>query len=48
MINPTELESAGLFAPQQQTSRGELGQDDFMTLMITQFRNQDPFKPMEN
>lgn len=32
----------------QAQSRGQLAQDDFMTLMITQFRNQDPFKPMEN
>lgn len=28
--------------------RSELGQEDFMTLMIAQFRNQDPMKPMEN
>ena len=48
MINPTDFENAGLNAPPQQASRGELGQDDFLTLMITQFRNQDPFKPMEN
>ena len=26
----------------------QLGQEDFLTLMITQFQNQDPFKPMEN
>jgi len=26
----------------------KLGQSDFLKLMITQFRNQDPFKPMEN
>ena len=26
----------------------ELGQQDFMTLMIAQFRNQDPFEPMDN
>lgn len=26
----------------------ELGQEDFLTLMTTQLRNQDPFKPMEN
>jgi len=25
-----------------------LGQEDFMTLMIAQFRNQDPFKPLDN
>ena len=33
---------------EEQRSEGELAQDDFLTLMITQFRNQDPFKPMEN
>ncbi len=31
-----------------QRGNGELAQEDFLTLMITQFRNQDPFKPMEN
>ena len=34
--------------PAQDNSRGELGQQDFMTLMIAQFRNQDPFEPMDN
>ncbi len=33
---------------EDQRSEGELAQEDFLTLMITQFRNQDPFKPMEN
>ena len=27
---------------------GDLGQEDFLTLMIAQFRNQDPFEPMDN
>jgi flagellar basal-body rod modification protein FlgD len=27
---------------------GELGQDDFMRLMVTQLENQDPTKPMDN
>ncbi|MEE4297657.1 MAG: flagellar hook assembly protein FlgD [Wenzhouxiangella sp.] len=26
----------------------ELGQEEFLSLMIAQLRNQDPFKPMEN
>ena len=28
--------------------RTQLGQGDFLELMITQLKNQDPFKPMEN
>jgi len=28
--------------------RDELGQEDFLELMTTQLRNQDPLKPMEN
>ncbi len=34
--------------PTQAKSQAELGQADFLKLMITQFQNQDPFKPMEN
>jgi flagellar basal-body rod modification protein FlgD len=34
--------------PPQQSTRNDLGQEDFLTLMITQFQNQDPFKPMDN
>ena len=48
MLNITEFSSAGLQAPPQREARGDLGQDDFLTLMITQFKNQDPFKPMDN
>ena len=37
------------FAPvPKQASRSDLGQEDFLTLMITQFKNQDPFEPMDN
>jgi len=28
--------------------RNNLGQDDFLSLMIAQVRNQDPFEPMQN
>jgi len=43
------IDDARIFAPPpQRESSSDLGQDDFLTLMITQFRNQDPFKPMDN
>jgi flagellar basal-body rod modification protein FlgD len=42
------LQNAGLTAPPATQARTALGQEDFLKLMITQFRNQDPFKPMEN
>ena len=48
MVTPTEFTSAGLRAPPPRQARDELGQDDFLMLMITQFKNQDPFKPMDN
>jgi flagellar basal-body rod modification protein FlgD len=45
----TPFQDAQLNAqPPAQQSRTELGQEDFLKLMITQFRNQDPFKPMDN
>jgi len=37
-----------LAPPPEQRPRDDLGQEDFLTLMITQFRNQDPFEPMDN
>ncbi len=37
------------FGPaRQQTSQNDINQSDFLTLMITQFQNQDPFEPMDN
>ena len=33
---------------QARQSEGELGQEDFLKLMTTQLRNQDPFEPMDN
>jgi flagellar basal-body rod modification protein FlgD len=34
--------------PPENEARDKLGQEDFLTLMISQFRNQDPFEPMDN
>lgn len=49
MTPVSSTENPQLFAPPpEQRSRSELGQEDFLTLMITQFRNQDPFEPMDN
>ena len=45
----TVFEDLGLTKSVQAESRDtELAQEDFLTLMTTQLRNQDPFKPMEN
>ena len=49
MTEITDFKDAGLLAPPPtEGRRDQLGQDDFLTLMITQFRNQDPFEPMDN
>lgn len=34
--------------PQQAEKSDELGQQDFINLMITQLRNQDPFEPLQS
>lgn len=40
-------EGLGLTAPKRTASK-ELGQEQFLELMIAQLKNQDPMKPMEN
>ena len=43
MTQVTGTDDARLFAPPPaEAKRDQLGQEDFFTLMITQFRNQDP------
>jgi flagellar basal-body rod modification protein FlgD len=43
------IESFQNFAPPpEKEARDNLGQEDFLTLMISQFQNQDPFEPMDN
>jgi flagellar basal-body rod modification protein FlgD len=34
--------------PPENKANDSLGQEDFLTLMITQFQNQDPFEPLDN
>lgn len=41
------LGGLGLGVPQA-AAKGDLGQEDFLHLMLTQLKNQDPFKPMES
>lgn len=37
-----------LAPPPDNRSQGDLGQEDFLKLMVTQFQNQDPFEPLDN
>ena len=45
----TAIDGLGLGLDVPQTQRkGDLAQEDFLQLMLTQLKNQDPFKPMES
>jgi flagellar basal-body rod modification protein FlgD len=44
--SPEEVAAAAA-AKVASAKKAELNQDDFLTLMITQLKNQDPFKPMD-
>ncbi|MDH3977745.1 MAG: flagellar hook assembly protein FlgD [Gammaproteobacteria bacterium] len=43
-----DFSSFALQDAQKQSSRNELGQEEFLMLMLTQLQNQDPTKPMED
>ncbi len=47
-IDVNALSQLGLTAKPADKPRDRLGQEEFMRLMITQLRNQDPFAPMES
>lgn len=44
----TTFSDLGLAVKQTPKAKQELGQEDFLKLMTTQLRYQDPFKPMDN
>lgn len=50
MIDVSELNStaAGTRSGPEKTGPRQLGQDDFLKLLITQLKNQDPLKPTDN
>ena len=47
-VNSTAYSQLGLGVPQTTPKKSDLGQKDFMTLMMTQLKNQDPFKPLDS
>ncbi|RFA28562.1 hypothetical protein CAI21_11895 [Alkalilimnicola ehrlichii] len=49
-MNLSALGGSGVLGEQRSAShpQNELGQQDFLTLMIAQLQNQDPFNPMDN
>jgi flagellar basal-body rod modification protein FlgD len=44
----TDFDALGLGRRDTSSNANEIGQEQFLTLMLAQFRNQDPFEPMEN
>jgi len=47
-IDPSAAIGAASAAATPTTGSPELGQADYLTLMVAQIQNQDPFSPMEN
>ena len=48
MIDVSALNSTGTKPTPEKTGPRQLGQDDFLKLLITQLKNQDPLKPTDN
>ncbi|HVY64314.1 MAG TPA: flagellar hook assembly protein FlgD [Gammaproteobacteria bacterium] len=47
-VTGTDYGKLGLGVPQTTTKKTDLGQEDFLHLMLTQLKNQDPFKPLDS
>jgi flagellar basal-body rod modification protein FlgD len=48
MVSATDATSAAAGPLAQATGANKLGKDAFLNLLITQLRNQDPMKPMDD
>ena len=47
-FDPAALGLRAATGPTRAEPRDTLGQDDFLTLLVTQLRNQDPLSPLDN
>lgn len=47
-VSDAVLDRLNTAPPEEKTRTGELGQEEFLSLMLAQIQNQDPFEPMEN
>jgi flagellar basal-body rod modification protein FlgD len=47
-VNGTDFSKLGLGVPKTTGKKSDLGQQDFLHLMLTQLKNQDPFKPLDS
>ncbi len=47
-IDFSSLQDIGLANQTRGVETQDVGQDEYLTLMLAQFENQDPFEPMEN